>query len=122
MYLNEYAVTAYVGSNMYSRVHKIDAPSAGERREGKIHRNDPDFGSTLTVSNRDSQSDCWVDWKIMGQPCEFQVETLCGLERSGGVFPRPYLGEKDAKLGQLQPFLAVFPQEYMGQLGSFGPT
>ena len=73
MYLNEYAVTAYVGSNMYSRVHKIDAPSAGERREGKIHRNDPDFGSTLTVSNRDSQSDCWVDWKIMGQPCEFQV-------------------------------------------------
>ena len=34
--------------------------------------------------------------------------------------------EKDAKLaqklGQLQPFLAVFPQECMGQLASFGPT
>ena len=41
--------------------------------EGKIHRVDPDFGSTLTVSNRDSQSNCWVNWKIMGQPCEFQV-------------------------------------------------
>jgi hypothetical protein len=39
-------------------------------REGKIHRVDPDFGSTLTVSNRDYQSNCWVDWKIMGQPCE----------------------------------------------------
>jgi hypothetical protein len=26
------------------------------------------------------------------------------------------------KLGQLQPFIAVFPQECMGQLASFGPT
>jgi hypothetical protein len=41
--------------------------------EGKIYRVDPDFGSTLTVSNRDYQSNCWVKWKIMGQPCEFQV-------------------------------------------------
>jgi hypothetical protein len=35
-------------------------------------------------------------------------------------------GEKDTrlaqKLGQLQPFIAVFPQECMGQLASFGPT
>jgi hypothetical protein len=34
--------------------------------------------------------------------------------------------EKDAKLaqklGQLQPFIAVFPQECMGQLAYFGPT
>ena len=34
--------------------------------------------------------------------------------------------EKDAKLaqklGQLQHFLAVLPQECMGQLASFGPT
>jgi hypothetical protein len=29
---------------------------------------------------------------------------------------------KVRKLGQLQPFLAVFPQECMGQLASFGPT
>ena len=40
---------------------------------------------------------------------------------------RPHrTGEKDAelaqKLGQLQPFIAVFPQGCMGQLGSFGPT
>jgi hypothetical protein len=46
--------------------------------KGKIHRVDPDLGSTLTVSNRDSQcmtqSNCWVqNWKIMGQPCEFQA-------------------------------------------------
>jgi hypothetical protein len=37
------------------------------------------------------------------------------------------LSKKDAKLaqkfmGQLQAFLAVFPQECMGQLGYFGPT
>ena len=34
--------------------------------------------------------------------------------------------EKDTELaqmlGQLQPFVAVFPQECMGQLASFGPT
>ena len=34
--------------------------------------------------------------------------------------------EKDAqlaqKLGQLQPLIAVFPQECVGQLASFGPT
>jgi hypothetical protein len=45
--------------------------------QGKVHRVDPlvdpDFGSTLTVSNRDSHSNCWVNWKTMGQPCEFQV-------------------------------------------------
>jgi hypothetical protein len=41
--------------------------------EGKIHRVDPAFGSTLTASNRDSQSNCWVNSKIVGQPCEFQV-------------------------------------------------
>ena len=43
------------------------------RRDGKIHRVEPDFGSTLTDSNNDSQSNCWVNWKIMGQPCVFQV-------------------------------------------------
>jgi hypothetical protein len=41
--------------------------------KGKIHRVDPDFGSTLTISNRGSQSKCWVNLKIMGEPCEFQV-------------------------------------------------
>jgi hypothetical protein len=34
--------------------------------------------------------------------------------------------EKDAeltqKLGQRQPFIAVFPQKCVGQLASFGPT
>jgi hypothetical protein len=43
------------------------------RPQGEIHRVDPDFGSTLTASSRDYQSNCWVNWKIMGQPCEFQV-------------------------------------------------
>ena len=42
-------------------------------QEGKIHRLDPDFGSTLPVSNRDSQSNCGVNLKMVGQPCEFQV-------------------------------------------------
>ena len=49
-----------------------------------------------------------------------------GLEvRARGARAEPP-SEKDAelaqKLGQLQPFIAVFPQECMGQLASFGPT
>ena len=41
--------------------------------EPEIHRVDPEFGSTLTVSNRDSQSNCWVNLRILGQPCEFYL-------------------------------------------------
>jgi hypothetical protein len=51
---------------------------------------------------------------------------------AGGEVPallrRPVLrpGERDAKLaqelGHLQPFIAVFPRECVGQLASFGPT
>ena len=47
--------------------------SNSEYLGGKIHRVGPYFGSTLTVANRDSQSNCWVNWKTMGLPCEFQV-------------------------------------------------
>jgi hypothetical protein len=52
--------------------------ASSARPEGKVHRVGPDFGSTLTVFNRDSQSNCWVDWKITGQPCEFQVRRASG--------------------------------------------
>jgi hypothetical protein len=41
------------------------------RLKPEIHRIDPEFGSTLTISNRDSQSNCWVNLRILGQPCEF---------------------------------------------------
>jgi hypothetical protein len=50
------------------------APDIFSDQKGKIHRVDPDFGSTLTASSRDYQSNYWVNWKIMGQPCEFQVQ------------------------------------------------
>ena len=52
---------------------KTFQPAAELLAQGKIHRVDPDFGSTLTVFNRDSHSNCWVNLKIVGQPCEFQV-------------------------------------------------
>jgi hypothetical protein len=46
--------------------------------------------------------------------------------RARGRAPGQLAGEKDAelaqKLVQLQPFLAVFPQECEGQLASSGPT
>ena len=50
---------------------------------------------------------------------------LAHADLRGPVDPLVH-GEKDAKLtqklGQLQPFVPVFPPEYMGQLASFGPT
>jgi hypothetical protein len=49
------------------------ALSATVEPKGKIHRVDPDFGSALTVSNRDSQSNCWVNLKIIVHPGDFQV-------------------------------------------------
>jgi hypothetical protein len=54
---------------------------------------------------------------IRCQPSWGPLYTPCQPERSG---------EKDAKfaqkLGQLQRFIAVFTQECMGLLASFGPT
>ena len=52
---------------------------------------DPDFGSSLTVSSRDSQSNCWVNWKILGQPCEIQVDVaLSPLPPPPVVLPPPF--------------------------------
>jgi hypothetical protein len=61
-------------------------------------------------------------WQL-GQPLEqLQRRHRRGRRRE---LPQP-TSEKDAKLaqklGQLQPFIAVFPHECMGQLASFGPT
>ena len=59
------------GSYDYGACCKTPAqkPSA----EGKIHRADPYLGPTLTSSNRNYQSNCWVNLKMMGQPCRFQA-------------------------------------------------
>jgi hypothetical protein len=63
-------------------------PAVSSAAEGKIHRVDPDFGSTFSVSNRGSQSNCWVNWKIMGQPCEFQVLAAAATRRVPSSSPR----------------------------------
>jgi hypothetical protein len=60
-----------------------DGRAQGSCCGGKTHRATPDFGPSLTVSSRDSQSNCWVNWKVMGQPCEFQV-VAGGIGASGG--------------------------------------
>jgi hypothetical protein len=39
----------------------------------EIHRVDPEFGSTLGLLYRDFQSNCWVNLRILGQPCEFYL-------------------------------------------------
>jgi hypothetical protein len=59
--------------------------SARGQVKGKNYRVDPDLGSTLTVSNRNYQSNCWVNWKIMGQPCDFQVSAAASAARRGAA-------------------------------------
>ena len=51
----------------------------------------------------------------------------CNQTLAEGITGRGWSGSEKAtelaqNLGQLQPFLAAFPQECMGQLASFGPT
>ena len=47
-------------------------------------------------------------------------EPIAQLAAHGGTGPR---GDAQAsKLGQLQPFVPVSPQECLGKLASFGPT
>ena len=59
------------------------------------------------------------------QQPEFHQACFEVLETLGPVLDA-HPSEKDAKLaqklGQLQPFIAVFPQECVGQLASFGPS
>jgi hypothetical protein len=45
-----------------------------EGREGKVRWVDPDFGSTLTIYNRGSQSNCWVNntRKLWTSPMNFR--------------------------------------------------
>ena len=66
------------GEDRGGEVHVLAVLAGGDGgggggNEGNIRRVGPDFGSTLTVSSRGLQSNCWVNWKVMGQPCEFQV-------------------------------------------------
>jgi hypothetical protein len=54
---------------------------------------------------------------------EEQLATLGDVERALMQPGQVRIDAKSAqKLDQLQPFVAVFPQECAGQLASFGPT
>ena len=66
---------------------------------------------------------------IATPPCVLCTENhYCDIRGRVKVTAPPVAAQvsKDAKLaqklGQLQPFIAVLPQECMGQLASFGPT
>jgi hypothetical protein len=73
--------------------------------------------------------------RYIGAACTTPISRAAALANTpllSAYLHRPQLrelagcSEKDAKLtqklGQLQPFVAVFPQECMGQLAYFGPT
>jgi hypothetical protein len=49
------------------------------------------------------------------------IET-CGMDPAHNVNPNAHGGEKGACYQVRKKLLAVFPQECMGQLASFGPT
>jgi hypothetical protein len=59
--------------------------------------------------------DISIKHRLVGEKTGWQVAEDCG-----------HPGEKGSKLaqklGQLQPFLAIFPPECTGQLSSSGPT
>jgi hypothetical protein len=67
---------------------------------------------------------------LLGQPYTFLAQGRHGahaLQRRAGLRALAAgVSESDTqlaqKLGQLQPFVAAFPQECMGQLASFGST
>ena len=44
----------------------------------KFYRVDPESGSTLRLLYRDFQSNCWVNLRILGQPCEFYLISAVG--------------------------------------------
>jgi hypothetical protein len=46
------------------------------RPQPKIHRVDPESGSTLRLSDREFQSDCRDNLRVLGQPCGFYLP--CG--------------------------------------------
>ena len=51
----------------------------------KIHRVGPESGSTLS-SYRDFRSNCWVNLRILGQPCELYVTArLVDTDGSGAI-------------------------------------
>ena len=45
-------------------------------------------GQLQASSTRDSQSNCWASFKILGQPCEFQVTAAAGGRRRCRGTPR----------------------------------
>ena len=62
---------------------KRSAPDLYRRPRPEIHRVNPENGSTLTVSDRDSQSNCWVNLRILGRPCGFYLHGLGGARADG---------------------------------------
>ena len=72
-----------------------------------------------------------VDWDATEAAALKANAVACGCGGAAAAMPvlalvTAALSETNAKLaqelGQLQPFLSVFPQECMGQHASFGPT
>jgi hypothetical protein len=46
---------------------------------GTIHRVGQSVGGHLEASYRDSQSKCWANLRILGQPCEFLLCDAAGV-------------------------------------------
>ena len=72
-----------------------------------------------------------VGGAAQGSAAGHRLQRVGGLLRHDRRQPvrsqdEPRASEKDTKLaqklGQLQPFVAAFPRECVGQLASFGPT
>jgi hypothetical protein len=120
------------------------APVSGGRRQRSRPRTCASFGLLTPYSHRNARGNPHLSGQPNADPPKMPRSPRGGgragvgaLAAAGAVLFDPgapgacapcghHPGEKDAKLaqklGQLRPFMAVFPQGCMGQLASFGPT
>ena len=75
----------FVWRFLCGRAGRFTAANGGFRPEPEIHRVDPEFGSTLRLLYGDFQSNCWVNLRILGQPCEFYLPGSVDQPRVGDV-------------------------------------
>jgi hypothetical protein len=90
----------------------------GERTRKRLIHTPPQVGhQTLSAMGHHSYTDldgCYGCFEVDG------YYPMCEVKRPhANQVRKPKLAQK---LGRLQPFIAVFPQECMGQLACFGPT
>jgi hypothetical protein len=89
---------------------------------------DQTHGFQANAADAEAKARAISDRRLEALLAQVHAPLLANCESfgQGGTIDTPARSEKDAKLaqklGQPLPFIAIFPQECMGQLASFGAT